>query len=90
MSLHDADHTHPFHITIHCRRCRSKDVLRDAWAAWNEETQRWERSAVFDDAYCVDCDGETRLVERRAVDGAPVSKHDLFDGEAAGASGVVS
>lgn len=77
----DSDHGHPFPITIHCDHCRGTNVTRDAVARWNVEVQRRELSHVFDSADCDDCEGETRLVERKVSDGSPVSKWDLFHDE---------
>ena len=45
-----------------CNRCGSSDVLADAYASWNMETQDWELASTFDKgSYCEACDGETRL-----------------------------
>lgn len=68
-------------ITIHCRSCRSTDVVRDAWAAWDEDAQEWGLDNTFDAAFCNTCEGETALVERDAGTGMPVSKYDLYDDE---------
>ena len=46
-----------------CAKCGSEDVRRDADAVWNVELQQWELCAVYDNATCEDCGGETRLVE---------------------------
>lgn len=46
-----------------CRRCGSDDVLADAYAAWNVETQKWEVESTFDKGgHCNACDGEARIV----------------------------
>jgi hypothetical protein len=50
-------------VDIACSHCISRNVRRDANAAWNVSTQRWELSALFDQGYCEDCGGEARLVE---------------------------
>ena len=50
-------------IDIICAHCRSRDVRRDATAAWNRDTQQWELSGVQDQGYCDDCGGEARLEE---------------------------
>ena len=52
-------------IEIICSTCKSTDVIRDASAAWEVETQDWVLSAVFDQGYCIDCDDEARLEERK-------------------------
>jgi hypothetical protein len=45
-----------------CNRCGSADILADAYASWNFETQEWEISQAFDKgAFCPDCDGETKI-----------------------------
>jgi hypothetical protein len=49
-------------IKIVCAQCYGDRVLRDAWASWDEDTQRWELHNVFDHAICEDCDGETTSV----------------------------
>jgi len=50
-----------------CSLCGSEDVLADAYAFWNAETQQWEVSNVFDKgAYCNNCDGECRIEEAEA------------------------
>jgi len=44
-----------------CSTCQSDDVLVDAWAAWNANTQAWELDNTFDNAHCNKCDGECSL-----------------------------
>lgn len=51
-------------IRIACKECGSTDVLRDAYASWNEEEQEWQLYAVYDQAVCEGkCQGECSLVE---------------------------
>jgi hypothetical protein len=50
-------------IEIVCRQCGGNAVARDAWAEWDVATQAWVLGAVFDYAYCHDCDGEAKLDE---------------------------
>lgn len=50
-------------VDIICSHCGSRDVRRDAYAAWNTTTQTWELSAVFDQGYCEQCGGEAHLTE---------------------------
>ena len=47
-----------------CNACGSENVVRDAWAEWDTETQRWALATTFDAAFCEDCDGETRIVDK--------------------------
>ena len=50
-------------INIVCSKCQSKNVMRDAWAVWDVESQEWILGNVFDQGFCDDCDGESRLDE---------------------------
>lgn len=53
-----------------CSYCGSENVLSDAYAKWNVENQEWELDNTFDKgAFCEDCDGECRIVEKEIVDG---------------------
>lgn len=52
-------------IDIHCGACGSRDVHRDADAAWNVKTQEWELVAVYDNATCEQCGGETNPIETK-------------------------
>lgn len=49
--------------TYLCKHCGSNDVLFDAWAQWNDETQEFELSNTFDDALCGECEATMRWVE---------------------------
>jgi hypothetical protein len=51
-------------IDITCRECGSRNVTRDASVSWNLSGQNWEVAAIFDNADCNDCGGETSLDER--------------------------
>ena len=51
-------------IQIVCGECGGSDVVRDAWAEWDEERQEWVLANVFDDGFCNTCGGEVRLEER--------------------------
>jgi ribosomal protein L37AE/L43A len=44
-----------------CAECGGLNVEKDAWAVWNVKEQKWELEDVYDQAYCKDCDGETKL-----------------------------
>jgi hypothetical protein len=51
-------------ITIVCKHCESDNVMRDAYAMWSVEEQRWTLAATYDVTWCVDCDGESTLIEK--------------------------
>lgn len=44
-----------------CCHCQGTNVVKDAWAEWDKEKQEWVLSQVFDNAYCQDCESDTRL-----------------------------
>ena len=50
-----------------CRTCGSDNVVRDAWASWNADTQQWELEDVFDYAFCKACE-ETARIEWKATE----------------------
>lgn len=51
-------------VEFTCRYCGGSNVLRDAWAEWNAANQEWVLADTFLNAYCRDCDCETKLIER--------------------------
>lgn len=48
-------------IDFVCRNCGGNSVARDAWAEWDVAAQGWVLGTAFDDAFCHDCEAETRL-----------------------------
>jgi len=46
-----------------CEICLGNTVTRDAWAEWDADEQNWVLGAVYDYAFCHDCQEETHLVE---------------------------
>ena len=46
-----------------CNICGGNTVTRDAWAEWDADAQDWTLGAVYDQAFCHDCEEETNLVE---------------------------
>jgi hypothetical protein len=47
--------------TVRCASCGSADVMRDAWACWDDHTQAWVLGSVFDAAFCEACENDTTL-----------------------------
>lgn len=41
-----------------CTHCGSPDIICDAYAEWDSETQSWVLASTYDDTHCRDCDGE--------------------------------
>jgi hypothetical protein len=50
-------------VRMICGTCGSDVVTRDAWAEWNTRRQDWVLGAVYDYAYCHDCQNDTRIEE---------------------------
>ena len=46
-----------------CKTCNSEDVCVDAVAAFDVVSQQWELQSTYDQAYCMDCEGETDIKE---------------------------
>jgi hypothetical protein len=55
-------------VKMVCRWCGSENVRRDADVAWDVDQQRWELVAVYDNADCEDCEGETSLLEKEVAE----------------------
>lgn len=53
-----------------CRYCGSDDVSCGTQSTWNEETQQWETSSVFDDGYCNGCEQEQKYFDWKDIDDA--------------------
>lgn len=50
-------------IKLVCTICGSENILIDAWASWNPETQKPELHSTYENWHCVDCDGECNVDE---------------------------
>ena len=48
-----------------CEKCGSTHVTRDAWAEWDEDEQDWVLAAVFDYAFCHDCQRDAHIDEQQ-------------------------
>lgn len=52
-----------------CKECGSDEVVVDAWAKWNEETQLYDIvENVFELEYCINCEGETTIIDEEIND----------------------
>lgn len=43
------------HVVPTCKTCGSTNIVRDAFAEWDQTTQNWVLRTVFDDILCDDC-----------------------------------
>lgn len=39
-----------------CKHCGSREVVKDAWASWDDSTNQWVLEEVFDDQFCRACE----------------------------------
>jgi hypothetical protein len=46
-----------------CKHCKSTNIVWDAWASWDEETQEEVLHNCYDYCWCNDCEQETNSVE---------------------------
>lgn len=48
---------------MQCKHCGSDEVVKDAWAQWDEHKQEWILKDMFVFEYCTNCEGETNIIE---------------------------
>ena len=41
-----------------CNECKSENVVFDAWARWDKNTEQMALDKIFDETYCIDCDSQ--------------------------------
>lgn len=46
-----------------CTNCGSVDILRDAWAVWDVDTQQWVLHSCYDAYRCETCDAQSKRVD---------------------------
>jgi len=46
-----------------CTCCGSADILRDAYACWDENSQQWVLHSCYDWFRCEHCDVESKRVD---------------------------
>lgn len=56
-------------VRLCCPDCGSTDIVRDATATWNEDTQDWECSGVQDAMTCHECWNEFNEAKEVVIDG---------------------
>lgn len=75
----------PNPIKIVCSNCGSDDITCDATTRWDEDTQQWELSGVFDSKTCGACGYEKDYMKEVPLTGTEPEKED-DDGSSARAS----
>lgn len=58
-------------VKLICRSCGSDDIVSDAYARWNVQTQNWDLSAILDNKICENCE-----YEKNYCDEIPVEEED--------------
>ena len=48
---------------IKCAECGSTDVVRDAWASYDQDSDEWVLDSLFDQAFCRECECNCELDE---------------------------
>jgi len=61
-----------------CEECGSSDVMLDAWAVWDAESDAWVLGQTFDAGHCAHCDGEARIVEIEIEHPADVDRYSDY------------
>ena len=51
-------------VKYQCPHCNSDEILRDAYASWNVDSQQWELENVFDYTICNQCEREVSPIEK--------------------------
>ena len=55
-------------VSKHCEVCDTKDVVKDANAEWDEDTQIWVLRSFYDQGYCCVCETEVNIIERDLIE----------------------
>jgi len=68
-------------IEMRCPKCGGNEVLKDACASWNPDTQRWDLTCVYDHESCAACEYEGDFAFQRIdMETGAVSKPVLDEG----------
>lgn len=51
-----------------CQSCGSIDLIFEAALKWNEKTQDWDISTIYDDVSCNACEAETTAVKTPIIE----------------------
>lgn len=51
-----------------CEKCGSTNVTSDTVSRWDTKKQRWLIIGHYDSSECLDCEGETDLIEREIAE----------------------
>jgi hypothetical protein len=57
-----------------CTECGSPEVLFDAFAKWNEDTQKLELHSTFDATFCEVCEGSCKVQKINTDDNGESNK----------------
>lgn len=55
-------------VSMHCKRCGSTHLGKDAFASWDVTDQVWVLQSTYDSTTCLDCDNEgDDIIEERVI-----------------------
>lgn len=55
-------------ITFRCPRCESSQVVRDAYAEWDDDAQEWVLQSTYDSFACNECGADFREPDEIELD----------------------
>ena len=55
-------------VRLVCSRCKSDEVVKDAFASWDVEQQTWILHSCYDATYCNACEESCNLEEEECED----------------------
>ena len=55
-------------VRLVCSRCKSDEVVKDAFASWDVEQQTWVLYSYYDATYCNACEESCNLEEEECED----------------------
>ena len=55
-------------VRLVCSRCKSDEVVKDAFASWDVEQQTWVLRSYYDATYCNTCEESCNLEEEECED----------------------
>ena len=57
------------HVYKVCENCGDSNMLVDAHARWNSETQQWVINDILDcQSYCLDCKSDHYIINKESID----------------------
>lgn len=55
-------------VKLVCRSCGSDNIVADAYARWDIQTQEWEMSSILDNKICESCGYEKNYCDEISIE----------------------